>query len=240
MVGYVVPDGAAAKAGIHEGDQWCRSTTPSIPPGKTSDEGNGQRAAMPVRSGSCATASASMFTVTPVLDENRRRIRGLGRAERNRGRRACCTDRRRGQGRARSRATFWSASTASRSAPRPRLHEIDQQQRRQAGGSSCIRATASCMTVTVTPARCRENGRDSRVDDRRAAGSRTSNSSACRFRRRCHESVRQNAKNAKLIFQFLRRDCRAAHVAEVARRPHRHRADVGRGGARRPDRRSSA
>ncbi len=86
-IGYVVPDSAAAKAGLQEGDRIVQIGDTANPTWEDIyDEGSGQRRASAQRLDRSQRRAQAGYRDAGARSQDRRRIRGLGRAERNRNR----------------------------------------------------------------------------------------------------------------------------------------------------------
>ena len=164
VVGYVAPDGAAAKAGIQEGDRSCRSTAPRIPPGTTSPSRNSrQRATAHARLGERGGETLHL-TVTPILDEKQ----GVGEFD--------WTQEIRSRSEASSRTAMpRNAPDCKQATPGERerhplrsisaLWKRSNDHRREAARPG-VSAEREQHQITVQPAKATDSGREPTLDDR--------------------------------------------------------------------------
>ncbi len=232
VIGYVVPDSAAAKAGVQEGDRIVQIGDTVDPTWEDIAMKEVASAGHPLSVWVDRNGERKHLTVTPVLDP-RTGVGFAGWDEQNEIEIASALPdkpppRRAFEGGRHHRKRGWPAGP---------LHAQDsrhRQQHRREARSELVYSRDGQDWHCDRYAGLDGHGRQPEVDDRRQPAAARWSSSACRSRR--HRGIgpaKHQERDVDLSISAWNRG--APHVAPVAGRSHPHRAAIGRSRARRPD-----
>ena len=214
-IGYIVPDSAAAKAGLHEGDRIVQIGDTRQPDlGRHLHERSGQRRPSSERLDRSQWRAQAGYRDAGARSQNRRRIRGLGRAERNRNRQRCSRIRLPPRPDFKPGDIMVSVDGQPIHST-PKVHDIINSN----GGKPVdvvFSRNGKLMTAHLTPAMSENNGTQGVADRREAAAeSRARQLAVPAGAGRIRPRERQERH---LHLSVPARHRRAAHVAEVAGR----------------------